>query len=301
MTLSTTMKVGSLTVHALETGIQRLDGGAMFGVVPKPLWERRIPADERNRIRMAMRVLLVEHDDGLVLVDCGLGNKEPDKFLGIYGIENRGANGRTQLEDALAELGHRPDDIKVMLNTHLHFDHAGGNTWIAPDDPVRRVQLSFPMAQYVVHGREYAWATHTNERTHASYLPHNFVPVAEAGRFRFLEGPSAEVVPGIRAIVTPGHTPWHCSVLIESDGESLLFPADTIPTAHHLPLAWIMGYDVEPLRTLESKRQLYADGAAAGWRVVFEHDADTVGGRLVQGERVVELADRVTRDENSPP
>ena len=108
--------------------------------------------------------------------------------------------------------------------------------------------------------------------------------------------------------MTPGHTPWHCSVLIESDGESLLFPADTIPTAHHLPLAWIMGYDVEPLRTLESKRQLYADGAAAGWRVVFEHDADTVGGRLVQGERVVELADRVTRDErretrdeNSPP
>lgn len=301
MTLSTTMKVGSLTVHALETGIQRLDGGAMFGVVPKPLWERRIPADERNRIRMAMRVLLVEHDDGLVLVDCGLGNKEPDKFLGMYGIENRGANGRTQLEDALAGLGHRPDDIKVMLNTHLHFDHAGGNTWIAPDDPVRRVQLSFPMAQYVVHGREYAWATHTNERTHASYLPHNFVPVAEAGRFRFLEGPSAEVVPGIRAIVTPGHTPWHCSVLIESDGESLLFPADTIPTAHHLPLAWIMGYDVEPLRTLESKRQLYADGAAAGWRVVFEHDADTVGGRLVQGERGVELADRVTRDENSPP
>jgi glyoxylase-like metal-dependent hydrolase (beta-lactamase superfamily II) len=293
VTRVTTMKVGRLTVHALETGIQRLDGGAMFGVVPKPLWERRIPSDERNRIRMAMRVLLIEHDDGLVLVDSGLGNKEPDKFLNIYGIDNAGTNGRTGLEDALAELGHKTDDIKMMLNTHLHFDHAGGDTWIAPDDAQRRVQLTFPNAQYVAHGREYAWATHTNERIAASYLPHNFVPVAEAGRFRFLEGLSAEVVPGIRAIVTPGHTPWHCAVLIESDGEQLLFPADTIPTAHHLPLAWIMGYDVEPLKTLESKRQLYVEGVAAGWRVVFEHDADTVGGRLVKGERGVELGEAI--------
>ena len=170
-----------------------------------------------------------------------------------------------------------------MLNTHLHFDHAGGNTFIAPDDPERRVQLTFPNAQYVVHGREYAWATHTNERTQASYLPHNFVPVAEAGKFRFLEGSGGEVVPGIEVIVTPGHVPWHMAVLIRSDGETLLFPADTIPTAHHLPLAWIMGYDVEPLRTLESKRALYARAVGEGWRVVFEHDYDTVGGRLVQG------------------
>lgn len=295
MSRVTTMNVGRLTVHAIETGIQRLDGGAMFGVVPKPLWERRIPADERNRIRMGMRVLLIEHDDGLVLVDCGLGNKEPDKFLNIYGIENSGAHGRTWLEDALGELGHTPADVKVMLNTHLHFDHAGGNTWIAPDDTERRVQLTFPNAQYVVHGREYAWATQTNERTQASYLPHNFVPVAEAKRYRFLEGPSAEVVNGIRAIVTPGHTPWHCSVLIEDGGEALLFPADTIPTAHHLPLAWIMGYDVEPLRTLESKRQLYARGVEAGWRVVFEHDADTIGGRLVAGERGIALGEVISR------
>ena len=289
----TTMQVGRLTVHALETGIQRLDGGAMFGVVPKLLWERRIPSDERNRIRMAMRVLLVEHDTGLLLVDTGLGNKEPDKFLGIYGIENTGADGRTALEDALTDLGHRPGDITTVLNTHLHFDHAGGDTWIAPDDPARRVQLTFPNAQYVVHGREYAWATHTNERTAASYLPHNFVPVAEAGRFRFLEGAASEVVPGIRAIVTPGHTPWHCAVLIESAGEALLFPADTVPTAHHLPLPWVMGYDVEPLRTLESKRALYAEGVAAGWRVVFEHDGDTVGGRLVAGARGTELGEIV--------
>jgi len=293
--LVTTQSVGGVTVHTIETGIQRLDGGAMFGVVPKPLWERRIPADERNRIRMTMRVLLIEHDDGLVLVDTGLGNKEAAKFRDIYGIENAGSDGRTMLEDAIAALGHGCADIRMVINTHLHFDHAGGNTWIAPDDPQRRVQLTFPNAQYVVHGREYAWATQTNERTQASYLPHNFVPVAEAERYRFLQGDSAEVLPGLTMVVTPGHVPWIMSLKVQRGGETLLFPADTIPTAHHLPLAWIMGYDVEPLRTLESKRALYQRATAEGWRVVFEHDYDTVGGRLVQGERGVELGEVTSR------
>ena len=289
----TTFTIGRLTVHALEGGQQRLDGGAMFGVVPKPLWERRIAPDPRNRITLAMRALLIEHDDGLVLVETALGNKEGEKFRDIYGIENSGADGRTTLEDSLALLGHSPADIRTVLNTHLHFDHAGGDTFIAADDPERRVQLAFPNATYVTHRREFEWATHTNERTHASYIPHNFLPVAEAGKFRFLEGPAGTVVPGVRVIVTPGHVPWHLSVLIESAGEALLFPADVVPTAHHLPLAWIMGYDVEPLRTMESKRALFYRGMAEGWRIVFTHDAETVGGRLVAGERGTELAEVV--------
>ncbi len=291
------MRVGRLTVHALETGIQRLDGGAMFGVVPKPLWQRRIASDERNRIPLAMRTLLIEHDDGLVLVDSGLGNKEGDKFRDIYGVDNAGANGRTALEDALAELGRRPEDVRVVLNTHLHFDHAGGNTWIAADDRARRVQLSFPAAEYVVNRREFDWATHTNERTQASYLDHNFVPVAEAGKYRWLEGDDDQVVPGISVIATPGHVPWHMAVRVESDGETLLFPADAIPTAHHLPLAWIMGYDVEPLRTLETKRRLLQRAVEGGWRVVFEHDAGTVGGRIVAGDRAAALAERIAAPE----
>jgi glyoxylase-like metal-dependent hydrolase (beta-lactamase superfamily II) len=285
----TTLQVGRLRVHALEAGLQRLDGGAMFGIVPKPLWSRRIPADDRNRITLALRCLLVEHDDGLVLIDSGIGNKENEKFRDIYGVENAGAGGRTRLEELLAALGYGPEDIAVMLNTHLHFDHAGGDTWIAPDDPARRVQLTFPNARYVVHRREYEFATHTNERTHGSYLPHNFVPVGEAGRFEWLEGDGGTVVPGIRTVVTPGHVPWHMAVLIESDGETLCYPADTVPTAHHLPLPWIMGYDVEPLRTLESKRSLYLEAAEQGWRFVFEHDHQTIGGTLGRGERGVEL------------
>ena len=293
MSRVTTMQVGKLRVHALEAGIQHLDGGAMFGVVPKPLWEKRIAADARNRIRLAMRTLLIEHDDGLVLVDSGLGNKETQKFLDIYGIENAGADGRTALEDALAELGHRPEDVKVVVSTHLHFDHAGGNTFIVPDDAERRVQPTFPNARYVAHRREYAYAAHANERTTASYFPHNYAPLIESGQMQMIDGPAGTVVPGVRVMVTPGHTPWHMSVLLESAGEGLLFPADTVPTAHHLPLPWIMGYDVEPLRTLESKRALYYRGMAEGWRVVFEHDADTVGGRMVSGEKGTELAERM--------
>ena len=137
-------KVGRLTCHALEGGMQRLDGGAMFGVVPKPLWQRRIPADERNRIPLALRCLLVEHDAGLVLVDTGLGNKEGDKFKDIYGVANEGKDGRTRLEDALAELGYGPAEVRWVIDTHLHFDHAGGNTY---RDPSGRVLAYGKLAQ----------------------------------------------------------------------------------------------------------------------------------------------------------
>src|SRR5687767_2903391 len=172
-------RLGSLTLHAIQAGGQKLDGGAMFGVVPKPLWERRIPADEKNRIALGMRCLLVEHPDGLVLIDTGAGNKENEKFHFNYGIENGGANGRTALEDGIVAAGHRPEDVTLVINTHLHFDHAGGNTFKDADGSV---QLSFPNARYVVQRGEYQCATRPNERTSASYFALNFEPVREAGR-----------------------------------------------------------------------------------------------------------------------
>jgi glyoxylase-like metal-dependent hydrolase (beta-lactamase superfamily II) len=247
----------------------------MFGVVPKPLWERRIPADERNRIPLALRCLLVEHDDGLVLIDTGLGNKEDEKFRGIYGVENAGAGGRTLLEDALGELGLGPRDIRWVINTHLHFDHAGGNTW---RDPAGKVAPAFPAARYVVQRRELDFARHTNERTAASYLPHNF----EGVPFTLLDG-EAEPLPGLRCLPTPGHVPFHQSVLLESGGERACFLADLVPTAAHLPLPWIMGYDVEPLVTLESRRRLYQRAEGEGWLMVFQHDPAVVAGRLGKG------------------
>ena len=280
MTLSPliqTRQIGSLRVHAIQAGGQKLDGGAMFGVVPKPLWERRIPADERNRIQLGMRCLLIEHEVGLVLIDNGAGNKESAKFHDIYAVENQSqsGSGATLLEDGLAALGYSTGDITLMIDTHLHFDHAGGNTRKVGD----RVELTFPNARYVVQKGEYHYATHTNERTAGSYFPHNFVPVLEAGRFDFVEG-ETEVVRGITLIPTPGHTPHHQGILIDGGNDRAFYLADLAPTAAHLPLPWIMGYDVEPLRTLESRREIYRRAAAENWLMIFEHDATVPWGRL---------------------
>ena len=300
MTLARSFQVGRLRCQTLEGGVQRLDGGAMFGVVPRPLWERHAVPDERHRIPLAMRCLLVEHPDGLVLIDTALGNKENAKFLDIYGVENAGLEGATQLEDALASAGYLPADVRWVINTHLHFDHAGGNTSLDPElegDPRRHVRPTFPRATYVVQQGDLEFARHTNERTRASYLAHNFEPVAAAGRWRLLEG-DGEILPGISVRLTPGHVPFHQSVLIQSAGETAAFLADLIPTTAHLPLPWIMGYDLEPLRTLESKRALLRDAAAGGWRLVFEHDPVVAWGVAVAEGKGVGLRDVV---EITPP
>jgi glyoxylase-like metal-dependent hydrolase (beta-lactamase superfamily II) len=295
MSLAHTFRIGGLRCHTLEGGRQRLDGGAMFGVVPKPLWQTRVPPDDRNRIPLAMRCLVVEHPDGPVLIDTALGNKQDLKFLDIYGIENEGLEGATQLEDALASVGFLPADIRWVINTHLHFDHAGGNTTIDPElenDPRRHVRPTFPNARYMVQRGDLEFARHANERTRASYLPPNFEPIASAGRWRLLEG-DGEVLPGISVRLTPGHVPFHQAVLVSDGGETAAFIADLIPTTAHLPLPWIMGYDLEPLRTLESKRALLRDAVAGSWRLIFEHDPVVASGVVVGEGKGLELRDVV--------
>jgi glyoxylase-like metal-dependent hydrolase (beta-lactamase superfamily II) len=281
-----TRTIGRLRVHAIQAGGQKLDGGAMFGVVPRPLWQRRIAPDDKHRIQLGMRCLLIEHESGLVLIDNGAGNKENEKFHDIYGVENTatgahlpGAAGRgaaTQLEEGLGQIGVTPADIAIMIDTHLHFDHAGGNTTLRQDGSI---VPTFPRARYVVQRGEYEFATHTNERTAASYFPHNFVPVREAGRYDFVDG-EKEIVAGIRVVPTPGHVPFHQGVLIESDGEKAFYLADLIPTTAHVPLPWIMGYDVEPLVTLESKRRILKRALEEQWLLIFEHDAAVAWGRV---------------------
>jgi glyoxylase-like metal-dependent hydrolase (beta-lactamase superfamily II) len=265
----------------------------MFGVVPRTLWKTRIEPDERNRIPLAMRCVLVEHDDGLVLIDTALGNKEDARFLDIYGVENQGLEGATQLEDALASAGFLPRDVKWVINTHLHFDHAGGNTTMDPDlenDPRRHVRPTFPNATYVVQRGELEFARHTNERTRASYLPHNFEPIAAANRWRLLDGDN-DVLPGISVRLTPGHVPFHQAVMLRNRGETALFVGDLFPTTAHLPLPWIMGYDLEPLRTLESKRAILNEAVAGGWRLIFEHDPQVAVATPVRDGKGVALRD----------
>lgn len=272
--LARSTDVGGIRIHALDAGRQWLDGGAMFGVVPRPLWSKRIQPDERNRIPLAMRCLLVEAPHALVLIDTGVGNKYNEKFQAIYGIENEGEP--TRLEDAIRAAGFAPDDIDIVLSTHLHFDHAGGNTRLRS---VGDVVPSFPDAEYVVQDGEFRFAHRANERIRASYLPDNYDPIEKAGLWRFVEG-EAEVTEGVRVIPTPGHTPFHQSVLIEHSGETACFLADVCPTTAHLSLPWIMGYDLEPLVTLESKRGLWERAFEEDWLLVFEHDPVVPWGRL---------------------
>ncbi|MDT8435196.1 MAG: MBL fold metallo-hydrolase, partial [Gemmatimonadota bacterium] len=268
-----------IRVRPVDAGSLRLDGGAMFGVVPKPLWSRRAPADGRNRISLAMRCLLVETSGARILVDTGLGSKEDAKFLDIYGVRNEGRPSR--LEDALRDLGVEPGDIDIVVNTHLHFDHAGGNTVRGPGG----VRPAFPGAEYVIDRGEFDWAHSRNERVRASYLPDNFDPLVEHGRVRWLDEDEQEIVPGVRAVRTPGHTPFHRSIRIELGERTLFYLADLVPTAAHLPLPWIMGYDVEPLVTLESKRRWLGRAADEGWLLAFEHDPFFAWGWAGRDER----------------
>jgi len=267
------MEGGGVRVTALDAGSLRLDGGAMFGVVPKPLWERRAPPDARNRIHLAMRCLLVQTPDHTVLVDTGLGNKESEKFRDIYGVANDGEP--TRLETSLRSAGVEPADIDLVVNTHLHFDHAGGNTF---RDKAGHIRASFPAARYVVAAGELAFARSKNERARASYLPDNFEPLAEQDRLLPVAD-GAEIVPGIRYIHSRGHTPHHQSVAINVGDDRMLFLADLAPTRAHLPLPWIMGYDLEPLETLESKRDVLTSAGRDGLVLAFEHDPSVAWAR----------------------
>lgn len=269
-----------LTVHTVHAGRVWLDGGAMFGVVPKPLWSRKTDADERNRIPLATRCLLVEAGGRTMLVDSGVGTKESEKFEDIYGVESGpppGSDADSLLEASLAEIGVARGDVDLVLSTHLHFDHAGGNTVLDGEDEFRP---AFPNATYLIRRGEWEFAHRDNERIQASYLKHNFDPLRRAGVVEFLEG-DEEVLPGVRTVRTPGHTPHHQSVIFEAGAETLCYLADLVPTSAHVPLPWIMGYDVEPLVTLETKRKLLTRAGEERWTLIFEHDPEVAAGRAV--------------------
>jgi len=278
--LARTLTLGRMKVHALEAGIQWLDGGAMFGVVPRPLWEKRIAPDARHRIPLALRCLLVETPNALVLVDTGIGNKESAKFKDIYGVDNSGDP--TRLEEAIRSVGFDPDDVDLVVSTHLHFDHAGGNVLLLPDGVLAP---AFPRARFIVQKGELDFAGSPNERVRASYMAKNYAPLVEAGLVDPVDGSTA-LVQGVQLLPTPGHTPFHQSVVLESEGEKAIFLADLCPTSAHLPLPWIMGYDLEPLVTLETKKIVWEKVRKEGWVLMFQHDPVVPWGRLApEGEK----------------
>ena len=274
------MQFGDLELISLSDGSFRLDGGAMFGVVPKPLWERRAPADARNRIRLGLRPLLVRGEKTMI-IDAGIGGKMDAKSTDIYGIE------RTQnLDGSLQAAGVRREDVEIVLATHLHFDHAGGFTTRLESG---QIVPAFPRARYVVRTAEWEDATHPNERNRASYLAENFVPLADAGVVHFMPD-DGEVMPGVRVVRSGGHTMHHQVVFIESGGLTAVFTADMVPTAAHVDDPWIMGYDLYPMDTLAFKRRFLRDAIGRGFLIFFEHDPDIASGyiREVEGRRLVE-------------
>ncbi|HEX7087448.1 MAG TPA: MBL fold metallo-hydrolase [Vicinamibacterales bacterium] len=275
------LQIGELTLTPVLDGYFALDGGAMFGVVPKVLWEKVAPPDERNRIRMAMRAWLVRGPWGNLLIDAGAGGKLGDKAATIYAFD-----GVPSLDRSLADAGLTPADIDIVVATHLHFDHAGGFTSRDADGTVRP---HFPRARYFVRQGEWEAALNANERTRASYMPENYVPLRDAGQL-VLHDDDREIVPGVRVRRTGGHTRDHEIVEIVSGGETAVFVADLLPTAAHLPLPYIMGYDLFPLETLEFKRGFLREAVEGRYLLLFEHDPVIAAGRLgeVDGKLRVE-------------
>jgi methylmalonyl-CoA epimerase len=274
--------LGDLELISLSDGLLHLDGGSMFGTVPKVLWEKKAPADERNRITMAMRPLVVR-GARTMLIDAGLGGKESAKFHDVYGVDRS-----RSLDATLAEAGLAPEDIDIVLASHLHFDHAGGFTY---RDATGQLRPTFPRAQYIVRRGEWEDATHPHERNRATYLADNYLPLADAGVLQLVDD-DATIMPGVRVRRTGGHCRHHQIALIESKGRTAAFAADLIPTTAHVPDTWIMGFDSYPMDTLAAKQQFVKDAIEKETLVFFVHDPAIAAGyiREQDGKRSVQPA-----------
>lgn len=259
-----------MTLHTIETGFFKLDGGAMFGVVPKALWQRTNPADENNRIDLAARSLLIEDGDRLILIDTGMGNKQDDRFFKHYGLW-----GDASLDNSLKTAGFSRNDITDVFLTHLHFDHCGGAVrW---NSSKTGYELSFPNARYWSNEAHWNWAIHPNAREKASFLKENLLPVQESGQLHFVSRDTGSfqknTALGFDVLFVDGHTEKQMIPHINYKGKTLVFMADLLPTVGHLPLPYVMGYDIRPLETLKEKA-LFLDKAATNNSLLFmQHDA----------------------------
>jgi glyoxylase-like metal-dependent hydrolase (beta-lactamase superfamily II) len=270
------MRIGRYSCRPIDTGGFALDGGAMFGVVPRALWERSAPPDEKNRISMTARALLLEGEGRKILIDTGNGGKGDEKFRSIYRIETPGSG----ILRALALAGVAVEEITDVVLTHLHFDHAGGATVREGEE----IRPTFPNAVYHVQREHWEAAHAPTERDRASFFSENYDPLESAGVIRFAEG-NGEILPGLRVELVHGHTSaMQCPII--SDGRTTLFYcADLVPMTAHVPLPWIMAYDLRPLVTLEEKRRLMARALEEEWILFFEHDPSVASGRIVRDDK----------------
>lgn len=267
------IQIGEIEIHLISDGVVMMDSGGPWGLVPRALWSKYLAPDAQHRVPMILTCLLVRAAGQTIVVDTGLGDKLGEREIAIWGLERA----RGTLLDGLARLGVAPADVDIVIDTHLHADHCAGNTTLAASGEAR---ATFPRARYVVQGREFEDAMHPNERTRATYFPINYEPLYRAGQLALLEG-DAEIAPGITAVVTPGHTPGHQSVLFESGGQRALFVADLASYAIHFEkLGWMTAYDVEPLVTLETKRRWQQWALETDGLLIFQHDTVIAAGHF---------------------
>ena len=256
-------KIGRADVYSLTDGKFRLDGGSMFGVVPKTLWEKISPPDERNRIQLQINPMLIQLEGKNILIETGMDDKSGAKFESIYAVERE-----ETIFDGLRSLGLETDEIDLVICTHLHFDHVGRN---AKFDDAGTLVPTFANARYIVQRQELEDATRTHERNRASYLDHNILPILEHDQFDLLEG-ETELLPGLRVVPVPGHNLGQQAVILESEGEGLVFTADLLPTFFHLPYAFIMGFDLYPMTTLEVRKKYFPEWSERGFWIAPPHD-----------------------------
>jgi glyoxylase-like metal-dependent hydrolase (beta-lactamase superfamily II) len=266
--------IGDFEVTVLTDGYFLLDGGAMFGVVPKTLWQERAPADEKNRILLGTNTLLIRDGKHTVVVETGAGNKFDEKMRAIYGT-------RQFLPQSFAAAGVRPDEVDVVINSHLHFDHCGWNTTLGANGTLTP---TFPNARYFAHRGEVEHGRLQLERDRMSYIPANYEPLIARGQLTLLDGPG-EILPGISVDVYPGHTAQMLAILIDSGGRRGCYISDLIPTSAHLDLIWGMGYDLDPLMVIEQRKRFYARAIPEQWLVFFTHDHHSPFGYLSTNER----------------
>jgi glyoxylase-like metal-dependent hydrolase (beta-lactamase superfamily II) len=260
-----------MKLHIIETGCFKLDGGAMFGVVPKTLWNHTNPADNMNRIDLAARSLLIEDGNRLILIDAGMGNKQEDRFFRHFGLY-----GNDSLDESIKKAGFNRTDITDVFLTHLHFDHCGGAVrW---NENKTAYKLSFPNARYWSNKQHWEWAVNPNEREKASFLSENLIPIQKSGQLCFIETPKTSFASdcglGFGVLFVNGHTEKQMIPHISYRGKTLVFMADLLPTAGHLPLPYIMGYDVRPLQTLEEKKRFLNRAANENFVLFMQHDAN---------------------------
>ncbi len=278
------MNIAGYEIFTVQTGYVSLDGGAMFGVVPKVLWEKSNPADEKNRIKLALRTLVIKNDSRTIIVDAGIGEKMNEKLSKIYNVDHS----EIDLIKGLAEKGIAPEDITDVIITHLHFDHVGGATYYADGE----LKLTFPNATYHVQGEQWYWANNPSEKDRASFMVENFKPILEAGRLHELDGPG-ELFPNIEVMVVYGHTHGMQMPKISDGEKTLLYCSDLMPTASHIPLPFIMAYDNNPLTTLEEKKRLLPQAVQGNWILVFEHDPYRPAGFVEHTDKGYKLKEEI--------